>query len=124
MHLAVDASKLKLFRILGVLTLIIGFGHILLYFANAETRQHGGRDLSWTLWSGLLTVFISVCVMLLMRWAIILTSLCYVFLGGWLIVGSMLHVPFPWCLINIGIGLVFLIPIALLARAIMRARIK
>ena len=112
-----NANKLKPFRIIGVLTFLVGFADILVYFANADTRQAGGRDLGWLLWSGLLTTIMSVCVIRLMRWAIILSCLGYVVIGAWLIVGSLRSVPFPWLLINVGLGLVCFSPITLLIRA-------
>ena len=112
----VTASKLKAFRILGVVTLLLGLMFIFLYFANSNVRQHGGKDLSVLLWFGLLTIAISLCVILLMRWAIVLVASCYMLIGGWLILGSMLYVPLPECLTNICVGLFLLAPMFLLIR--------
>ena len=111
MHLRVNANKLKPFRIIGGITLALGICSILLFFANLETRMHGGRDLSTALRVGLLASGLSICVILLYRWAIVLISSCYLFLGLWLIIGSIVHVPFPVSLVNVIFGIPCLLPI-------------
>jgi hypothetical protein len=68
-------------------------------------------------WPGLLIIGLSVCVILGFRWAIIGVSARYAALGAWLIVGSILAVPFPWLLLNVGLGLACICPVGLLIRA-------
>lgn len=113
----VNANKLKPFRHIGILTLLVGLADILVYFANAETRRTGGRDVSWLFWSGVLTMILAVFVIRMVRWGIVLISVCYGVVGIWLIVGSARSVPFPWLLINLGFGLACFLPAALLIRA-------
>jgi hypothetical protein len=99
-----SASKRKLFRNVGTVTLLFGLADIVMWYENTNTKLAGGRDLSSLFWTGLLIITLGVCVFLRFRWAIIVISVLYAVLGGWLTVGSILAVPFPWLLINVGLA--------------------
>ncbi len=44
------------------------------------------------------------------KWAAICFSLANLSVALWLIIGSLLYVPFPWMLINFFVGAIFLLP--------------
>ncbi len=111
-------DRLRPFRMLGVLTSLIGVGEIVVWAANMETRRNGGRDLSWLIWLGLVTLLIAISVIRLNRWSIMFCSFCYALLGCWLILGSFWHVPFPWLLLNVVLGFCCLLPLIYFIRII------
>jgi hypothetical protein len=55
-------------------------------------------------------VAVGLGAMALRLWAVVLAVAMSLAVGVWLIVGSLLHVPFPYCLINVALGAVACLP--------------
>jgi hypothetical protein len=55
-------------------------------------------------------LFVCIGLLRLRKWAAILFSAATASAGLWLIIGSILYVPFPWMLPNLGMGICLLLP--------------
>ena len=53
---------------------------------------------------------VGIGLLLLRKWAAVLFSVASASAGLWLIIGSILYVPFPWLFINLGNGLCLFVP--------------
>jgi len=118
----VNTNKRASLLALGLVTLLIGVADLALCWANTPARVDGGRDLSPFCYYGSVAIGLGVCVLLHYRWAIIMCCVLYAGLGMWLIIGSLGRVPFPWVLINAGLGAVCLVPMALLVTSCRKPR--
>lgn len=98
------------FRLFGSLVLLNALVCGLLVWENAAVRASGGRDISALLVWSLVPLPVGLGLLFHRRWAAVLFSAGCLGLGGWLIVGSLLHVPWPGLAINIAFGLLALIP--------------
>jgi hypothetical protein len=97
-------------RLFGAGSVCLGFIMIFLYF----TTRHGPHALS-TLRISLgtpLLILLGFAALFLYRWPALILSLAYAAVAAWLIVGSVLHVPFPWLLLNFAFGALLLAPAA------------
>jgi hypothetical protein len=101
-----------LFRLFGILTLLNAALLALLVYANRYARQNGGHDLSGLTMFIYPSVLIGIGLLFLRKWAAILLSLPLLATSVWLIVGSILAVPFPYMIINFLFALMLLIPAA------------
>ncbi len=100
-----------IFKLFGVgvilfqaLTLLITANQIMTGRLTLNARVIAGEFIAT---SGALLVGIGL--LLLRKWAAILLSIASASAGLWLIVGSLLHVPFPLMFINVGNGLCFFV---------------
>jgi hypothetical protein len=98
------------FRIMGVLAILCGLLFLFLYLVNMNARKHGGHDLSGAIYFAIYWIPVGIGMLFLRRVFAVLITLPSVAMGLWLILGSIFHVSFPWLLINILYGCVFLIP--------------
>jgi hypothetical protein len=92
-----------IFQLLMIFTLIIG-----------NRREPIPFDLQVIVRTSIfffLATVIGIGLMYRKKWAAIGFSLANLSVALWLIIGSLLYVPFPWMLINFLAGAVFLIPI-------------
>ena len=100
----------SMFRIYGLFLLLCGAAILLLVLSNLTLARSGGHDLR----GGIPFVFfffvLGIGLMRHHKWAVILFVLCSVGFALWLAIGSVLNVPFPWYLINIGVALFPLVP--------------
>lgn len=99
------------FRAFGVLILLFVAGVLLVSVIGAHrlppaTAAAYARLLMFTLAGS----FLGVGLLLHRKWAALCFSLLSLALAGWLIVGSVLHWPFPEMLIILGIGIAFVFP--------------
>jgi hypothetical protein len=100
----------SVFRVMGGLAILLGLLCLVLGLMNMTTRKHGGRDLSGIVSFAIYWIPVGIGMLFLRRLFAVLISVPSVGMGAWLIVGSVVHVPFPWMLINISVGCVCLIP--------------
>jgi hypothetical protein len=98
------------FRILGGLAILAAMLCVIAFFANSRARHSGGHDISSVIYLGAFFAVVGVGLLSLRKIAALLFCVPLVALGLSMIVGSIFQVPFPWLLINIGFGLVMLLP--------------
>src|SRR2546425_759751 len=98
------------FVALGCLSVLAGIVCILLSYANAKTRQSGGHDISRVAYFSLFFIPVGVGLIFLRRIAAVLLSFPLGVLAIWMIVASVVSVPFPWWLANILFGILLLFP--------------
>lgn len=97
-------------KILGWCVIGVGVACAVAVMANARTRALGGRDISPLLlytWIGLVT---GIGLVLLRKWAALVLSILSLASGIALITGSIVAVPFPWVVLNIGFATTLFIP--------------
>lgn len=99
-----------LFRVFGVVGLLSAGVLLVAIYANAEARKRGGPDLSPLLCPAIAEILIGVGLLFLRKWAAVLFAAPLAILGCWLFFGSLMHVQWPWALINIVFSLVLLFP--------------
>ncbi|MGA2139529.1 MAG: hypothetical protein ABSH14_11755 [Verrucomicrobiia bacterium] len=95
---------------LGFLSVLGGIFCIVLFFANAKARQNGGHDISGVIYFSLFFIPVGVGLILVRRIAAVLFSIPLGILAVWMIVSSIVNVPFPWLLLNILFGVILLFP--------------
>lgn len=116
------ANDVKRLRVVGFLTLALGMVCCVVSFANRHARQSGGRNIEWVGWLGMAVFTVGVFASLLKRWAVVLVCCAYAIVGGWLIIGSLFSVPFPWLLANISLGMLCMIPALSLLRVLVNQK--
>jgi hypothetical protein len=65
----------------------------------------------------LVSTVVGVGLLFMRKWAALLFSLFTAVIALWLIIGSVLYVPFAWSLINISLGIPLLFPAAVTIRS-------
>src|SRR5437016_4256358 len=92
------------FEVLGFLSIVAGILCVVVFFANAKTKHNGGHDISDIIYFSFF--FIPVGAGLIFKWRIaaVLLSLPLGVVAVWMVVGSIVSVPFPWLLLNIFFG--------------------
>jgi len=104
-----------LIRVYGALATLFGLGFCWLAF-TVNLGAHGIADWRILLVPGTFIVLIGTGTIFLLRVFSIILSIACTAIGLWLIIGSMLHVLFPWLILNILFGFVALIPLYSLIR--------
>jgi len=98
------------FKITGAALILFSVVIAALISLNRATAARGGRDLM-VLWP-LAAAFVVLGVGLLRQSRI--SAILFVLLSGafsaWLIIGSLIYVPFPWSLLNVFFGFLVFLP--------------
>ncbi len=100
-----------IFRIFGFLTFVFEVGFI---YMLTRPRVWEDLDLEALVRSAIFLVIstaVATGLMFFRKWAAILLSLATATYSIWLIIGSILAVPFPYIFINIFVGVMLLIPL-------------
>ncbi len=77
---------------------------------NTETRAQGGHDLSAFWKVSFLFFVLGVLQIFRVASAFVFSSVCGVAVGIYIIVGTIFHVPSPWCLLNVSMGILLAMP--------------
>jgi hypothetical protein len=110
-------NSISPFRLFGILTLLAGLIVSLSLVGNQERVAVGGHDLASAAPVSISLIIIGVGLILHRKWAAVLLTVGSLTLAIWMIVGSILLVPLPWSLINIGIGSVLCLPAVITVRS-------
>src|SRR5579872_1819356 len=102
------------FRSLGVMSVVFSGICFLAASANRHTANLGGHNLAGFYWFGLFGLLIGCGLLARNFVAAWLFSGTTAIIGLWLVVGSIMKVPFPGLLINLGLGFLLLRPIWIL----------
>ena len=111
-----SASERQISRICGASAAIIGFAAIAMALANRDTAAHGGRDISLLGPFGAMLAIVGAFAWLQRIVATVIIATVAGALGTWLVIGGAIAGPFPWSLINIGVGIVLQLPLIWLGR--------
>ena len=98
------------FVVVGFLAVLAGAICILLAGANVGARSSGGRNISGVAYLSVFLIPVGAGLVLRRRVAAVLLSLASGGLGLWLGAVSVMLVPLPWGLLDIGLGLLLLYP--------------
>jgi hypothetical protein len=105
----------KIFRALGYVSIGAAVLLLALFLANLRSRIHyGGPNLAPLGWMALYAAIVGWGLVSLRRWSVVLLAIPTLATGLFLVIGSVLEVPFPWSLIKIAMGVALCAP-ALLA---------
>ena len=77
-------------------------------FANPGAR--GVRDWRILFAPAVLFVTMGIGTLARQRWAVVILAIGFGAPGLWLVLGSLLYVPFPWLMINVAFGSVACVP--------------
>jgi len=111
------ANERGVAKLCGAAAIIFGVALVALAIANRDTAAKGGLDLGVLGPVGLAFFVTGALSWKQHRLATALLVLFAAAVGIWLVVGSTLSVPFPWSLINIGVGSLLVWPAIHLGRA-------
>lgn len=98
------------FRVIGCLLLVVAVVCGLLILANLHTASLGGRDLKPLALPAVIFCALGIGLLFRRKSAALLVVLGSVVWASWLFIGSIRQVPMPWLLLNVGFGLLILIP--------------
>jgi hypothetical protein len=104
------------FRLFGVLALAFGALGLIINFANFVTTSQGGHNLLPFAGVALLSILIGIGLLLRHKWAAVLFAVILGSTGLWLGTTSIMRVPMPWLILNVGFACVLLLPSAVLVR--------
>ncbi|RYD68879.1 MAG: hypothetical protein EOP84_29540 [Verrucomicrobiaceae bacterium] len=96
-------------RLYGVGCVLAGAASVAVYF-GIRPGTRGVADWSLIAYTGAMLAALGIAVILLWRWAVTLFSLWSFLFGVWFLWITLLHVPFPYELWNIGLGTLALFP--------------
>jgi hypothetical protein len=97
-------------RMIGCLLILLAIICVLLILANWHTASLGGRDLKPLALPALLFCFLGLGLLFRRKSAALLVVIGSIGWASWLIIGSIWSVPMPWLMMNVGFGIVILIP--------------
>jgi hypothetical protein len=98
-------------KIAGASAILFGVGAGIVAL-TMNPGAHGIVNPRLGLWHAALIVVIGIGTLLLRRWAALLLALGCSGVAVWLVLGSIVSVPFPWCLINFAAAGVLFAPAA------------
>jgi hypothetical protein len=115
---------MSIFKIFGWLT--IGFGSlaIVAILANQERRALGGHSLLPFASVAVLIVLIGVGLLFHRKWAAALFAVLLGGIGLWLATMSVVRVPMPWLILNLGLAFVLIVPGILIVRRWSQLNVK
>jgi len=104
-------SNPTFFRALGYISVALAVGLLILFLANLRSRLlYHGPNYSPLLWMSIYCAAVGIGLVYLRKWAVALFAVSSVTIGLFLIVRSIIETPFPWTLVNIGMGILFCLP--------------
>jgi len=101
-------------RTVGCLLLLLALICVLLIAANWHTASIGGHNLRPLAIPSLAFCLLGFGIIFRRRSAALATIVGSIALATWLIVGSALHVPMPWLLLNVAFAILVLLPAGVL----------
>jgi hypothetical protein len=104
------------FRIFGLLLVGIGLLSLLAVAANVKTASLGGHDLSPAIAPSVFIIVVGVGLLLHHRWAAAIFAVISLGAGVAMGIGSLVTVPMPWSLINLGLAALIVLPAIVVIR--------
>jgi len=101
---------MSIFKVFGWLTIAFGLVTLIGVVANVSRKTLGGHDLTPLAIVAVLSIAIGLGLVFHRKWA---AALFAVLLGGagfWIGVMSILRVPMPWLILNVGLACALLAP--------------
>lgn len=104
------------FRTFGFIAITFGIVGLLVVAANLVRGSLGGHSLTALAGPSLLSIFIGIELLLRRKWAAIVFAAILGSTGLWMGIMSVMRVPMPWLIVNVGFACILLVPSAIVAR--------
>jgi hypothetical protein len=104
------------FRVFGGFALAFGLLALAIIVANLGRGPLGGHNLLPFATAALLSLLVGVGLLLHRKWAAVLFAVILASTGLWMGIVSIVRVPMPWLILNVGLGCVLLVPGVIVVR--------